>query len=449
MSKTQYLTVASLTKYLKQKFERDPYLERVYLIGEVSNYRNRQNSHQYFSLKDEKAKINAVMFKSAFQKLKFSPEEGMKVLVIGRISLYEATGQYQIYVEHMEPDGVGALYQALRERQEKLAVEGLFSGEKRALNKYPEKIAVVTSPSGAVIRDIMTTIKRRYPLVELTIFPTLVQGNQAAPDIVSSLKQADEGNFDTIILARGGGSIEDLWPFNEEIVVRTIYSLQTPLISSVGHETDTTLADLVADVRAATPTAAAELAVPNLQEEWLKLKEREQRLLTSMTTRMEKERTRLATVMESYVMKQPHRLYENYSLALDRQVIAFKQAMKNTLYDKEAQFQDVTHRLKQQQPKARIDLASQQADYLERQLLAAKDHYQQKKEQQFIELAAALDMLSPLKTMTRGYSYVTKDEKIVKSVKQVAPQDEMMIHVADGTIQSTVTTIQHTIEGEV
>jgi exodeoxyribonuclease VII large subunit len=279
-----YLTVTALTKYIKHKFEADPYLERVFLTGEISNFRMRPNAHQYFSLKDDKAKISAIMFKGAFNKLKFQPEEGMKVLVIGRISLYEPGGSYQIYIEHMEPDGVGALYQALEKRKKALQEEGLFKEAfKQPLVKYPKKIAVITSPSGAVVKDIITTTKRRYPIVQLVVFPTLVQGDKAADDIVKRIKEVDAlGDFDTMIVGRGGGSIEDLWPFNEERVVRAIFESRTPIISSVGHETDVTLADLVADVRAATPTAAAELATPVLREEILKIKEKESRLIQGM-----------------------------------------------------------------------------------------------------------------------------------------------------------------------
>jgi exodeoxyribonuclease VII large subunit len=220
-----YLTVTALTKYIKHKFEADPYLERVFLTGEISNFRMRPNAHQYFSLKDDKAKISAIMFKGAFNKLKFQPEEGMKVLVIGRISLYEPGGSYQIYIEHMEPDGVGALYQALEKRKKALQEEGLFKEAfKQPLVKYPKKIAVITSPSGAVVKDIITTTKRRYPIVQLVVFPTLVQGDKAADDIVKRIKEVDAlGDFDTMIVGRGGGSIEDLWPFNEERVVRAIF----------------------------------------------------------------------------------------------------------------------------------------------------------------------------------------------------------------------------------
>jgi len=258
----RYLSITAMTAYLKRKFDADPYLERVYLTGEISNFRLRPN-HQYFSLKDEHAKLSAVMFKGAFQKLSFQPEEGMKVLVIGRISLFESSGSYQLYIEHMEPDGVGALYQAYAQLKEKLAKEGLFQLPKQTLPAYPKRIAILTSPSGAVIRDIITTVRRRYPIVQLVLYPTVVQGEKAAGELIKNIQRVEEdGQFDTMIIGRGGGSIEDLWPFNDEHLARTIVAAKTPIISSVGHETDTTIADLVADVRAATPTAAAELAGP-------------------------------------------------------------------------------------------------------------------------------------------------------------------------------------------
>lgn len=268
----QYLTVTALTKYIKRKFDVDPYLGRIYLTGELSNFRLRANAHQYFSLKDDHAKISAIMFKGAFEKIKFTPEEGMKVLVTGRISLYEASGSYQIYVDSMQPDGIGALYQAYEQLKKKLTAEGLFNLPKKQLPMFPKRIAVVTSPSGAVIRDIITTVQRRFPIAQIVLFPALVQGDRAAADIVKQIERANEiGDFDTLIIGRGGGSIEDLWPFNEEAVARAIVNSDLPVISSVGHETDTTIADLVADVRAATPTAAAELAVPVLNDEILKI----------------------------------------------------------------------------------------------------------------------------------------------------------------------------------
>ena len=282
MTNDQYLTVSALTQYIKRKFDVDPYLHRVYVVGEISNFRLRVNGHQYFSIKDEQAKINVIMFKSAFAKVKFQPEEGMRVIVSGRISVYPGNGSYQLYVDSMQPDGVGALYQAYEQLKAKLDKEGLFKAPKQAIPRFPKKIAVVTSRSGAVIRDIITTVKRRYPIVQLVLFPVAVQGNEAAPNIAAQIKFINTlPDFDTIILGRGGGSIEDLWPFNEEVVARAIFESRIPTISSVGHETDTTIADLVADVRAATPTAAAELATPVLTDVLTDLQKTELRVINA------------------------------------------------------------------------------------------------------------------------------------------------------------------------
>lgn len=448
MSGNQYLTVTALTKYLKYKFDQDPYLQRVYLTGELSNFRLRPNAHQYFSLKDEKAKISAIMFKGAFQKLKFQPKEGMKVLVIGRVSLYEASGQYQIYVEHMEPDGIGALYQALAEMKEKLAKEGLFTAPKKSLTKFPKRIAVITSPSGAVIRDIMTTVKRRYPIVELVVFPTLVQGDKAAQSIVRNIHKVEErGDFDTMIVARGGGSIEDLWPFNEEIVARAIAEAETPVISSIGHETDTTIADLVADVRAATPTAAAELSVPNLSEELLKIKEKENRLLQAFIGQIRHKQQRLLRPLDSYVFKQPHRLYESVTLKLDRLLQQFQQNSEKVLMDKQKAAADLAHRLLMVQPKNQIVQSQQQLDFIKKQLLIEIGRRVEKSKKDLLQATSELDLLSPLKIMSRGYGYVTEEDKIIHSVNQLTPASHINIHFSDGVAEAKVLTIEEKKEG--
>ncbi|MDR2464909.1 MAG: exodeoxyribonuclease VII large subunit, partial [Streptococcaceae bacterium] len=269
-----FLTISEITNYLHAKFIRDPHLQKVVLLGEISNFRERPG-HQYFSLKDTGAVMSALMFAPQFKKVKFKVEEGMSVIVVGNIGLYRPQGKYQITIESMEPYGIGALFQAFEETKARLQKEGLFEERvKQAVPKFPTRIAVITSESGAVIEDIKTTIKRRYPIAELVLFPTVVQGAYSKQSIVDNLRKADEmGNFDTIILGRGGGSFEDLWSFNEEEVVRAIFEAKTPIISSVGHETDTTLADLVADLRAATPTAAAEMATPVLMDELRKISE--------------------------------------------------------------------------------------------------------------------------------------------------------------------------------
>ncbi|EOL47831.1 exodeoxyribonuclease VII large subunit [Enterococcus caccae] len=435
----QYLTVTALTKYLKRKFDADPYLERVYLTGEISNFRMRPNAHQYFSVKDDGAKISAIMFKSAFQKLKFQPKEGMKVLLVGRISLYESGGSYQIYVEHMEPDGVGALYQALAELREKLGKEGLFEGPKKLLPRYPKRIAIVTSPSGAVIRDIITTVKRRYPIAQLILFPTLVQGDRAADDIVRNIQRIEAlGTFDTMIIGRGGGSIEDLWPFNEEKVVRAIYQTKTPVISSVGHETDVTLADMVADVRAATPTAAAELAVPVLNEELLKIKERQTRLEQSFLYQLQQKNDRYQRLKNSYVFKQPDRLYEGQTIKLDRITQRLIQSMETVYHQKQRIAQEIIAGFRQQTPLGQIREGQQQLKFLNQSLHDRMERYMKDKEKQFTSAVQQLDLLSPLKIMGRGYSYTTKEQQVIKSVNELKPKEKIQIHYVDGTVDTVI-----------
>lgn len=439
---TDYLTVTALTKYLKRKFDADPYLERVYLTGEISNFRFRPNGHQYFSLKDEKAKIAAVMFRQAFDQLKFQPKEGMKVLVVGRISLYEASGQYQIYVDHMEPDGVGALYQALAEMREKLAKEGLFTAPKKTLPRFPKRIAVITSPSGAVIRDIITTVKRRYPIAELVLFPTLVQGEKAADDLVRNIQRAEAlGNFDTMIIARGGGSIEDLWPFNEERVARAIYAAEIPVISSVGHETDTTIADLVADVRAATPTAAAELAVPVLTEEILKIKERENALIQRFSALLRHKKQNYDNLAQSYIFKQPERLYQGFSMKLDLLEQRFAKESQELITNKKEQFVHFRHRLLLTAPKNQIRENQQTIRFLTKQLTERMGQIHLQKQQKLQTVIESLDLLSPLKTMSRGYTYTTKKNQVIKSVREIKAEDSLMIHFYDGQVEAVVNNI--------
>ena len=445
MSDSQdYLTVSALTQYIKRKFEVDPYLGKVYLTGEISNFRPRANAHQYFSLKDDHAKISAIMFRSAFAKVKFQPEEGMKVLVVGRIGLYEPSGSYQIYVERMEPDGVGALYQAYEQLKKKLATEGLFSAPKKALPRFPKRIAVVTSPSGAVIRDIITTTRRRFPIAQIVLYPAQVQGDAAAANIAQQINRANQaGNFDTLIIGRGGGSIEDLWPFNEEIVARAIADSALPVISSVGHETDTTIADLVADVRAATPTAAAELAVPVYNEVLLQLNQNRTRVFNAFQNIVQHDRQQLTKLMASYVFTQPNRLYEGYLQKLDFLMERLKQAGSQNVQQATQQSQRLTQRLAQQTPIHRVRQAETQVTNLQQRLQRGAQQVLTAKQQQFARAAQSLDLLSPLKIMGRGYAFVTTppDDKIVRSAQQLAPDATVQIHLADGQATAKITKV--------
>lgn len=438
----QYLTVSALTQYIKRKFEVDPYLGKVYLTGEVSNYRPRPNTHQYFSLKDDHAKISAIMFKSAFAKVKFQPEEGMKVLVVGRIGLYEPSGSYQIYVERMEPDGVGALYQAYEQLKKKLAAEGLFSAPKKPLPRFPKRIAVVTSRSGAVIRDIITTARRRFPIAQIVLFPAQVQGDAAAAEISRQIERANaQGDFDTLIIGRGGGSIEDLWPFNEEVVARAIAQSQLPVISSVGHETDTTIADLVADVRAATPTAAAELAVPVYNDVLLQLKQDQTRVLNAFQNLVQRDRQRLNKLTASYVFTQPNRLYEGYLQKLDFLNERLKQAGQNQLNIANQQYQRVFQQLRQQTPIHQVRQAQTQLANLEQRLNRSTQLVLRQKRQQLTQTVQSLDLLSPLKIMTSGYAFVTAEDQVIHGVKQLQPQQTVTIHMTDGEAEAQVTKI--------
>lgn len=444
MTNDQYLTVSALTQYIKRKFDVDPYLHRVYVVGEISNFRLRVNGHQYFSIKDEQAKINVIMFKSAFAKVKFQPEEGMRVIVSGRISVYPGNGSYQLYVDSMQPDGVGALYQAYEQLKAKLDKEGLFKAPKQAIPRFPKKIAVVTSRSGAVIRDIITTVKRRYPIVQLVLFPVAVQGNEAAPNIAAQIKFINTlPNFDTIILGRGGGSIEDLWPFNEEVVARAIFESRIPTISSVGHETDTTIADLVADVRAATPTAAAELATPVLTDVLTDLQKTELRVINAFKNILKIKQQQARQLENSYIFQEPQRLYEGYVQNVDQLAERLRNAQKQYLADRSAELVKLQHRLLVNNPQNQFDLATQKVGYLREQLLSVITRRFTQSQTQMQKLVAALDNLSPLRIMSRGYTYVTKNEQVVNSVEKLSVNDAIKLNFSDGSADAIIKTINN------
>ncbi|AOW73668.1 exodeoxyribonuclease VII large subunit [Pediococcus acidilactici] len=444
MTNDQYLTVSALTQYIKRKFDVDPYLHRVYVVGEISNFRLRVNGHQYFSIKDEQAKINVIMFKSAFAKVKFQPEEGMRVIVSGRISVYPGNGSYQLYVDSMQPDGVGALYQAYEQLKAKLDKEGLFKAPKQAIPRFPKKIAVVTSRSGAVIRDIITTVKRRYPIVQLVLFPVAVQGNEAAPNIAAQIKFINTlPNFDTIILGRGGGSIEDLWPFNEEVVARAIFESRIPTISSVGHETDTTIADLVADVRAATPTAAAELATPVLTDVLTDLQKTELRVINAFKNILKIKQQQARQLENSYIFQEPQRLYEGYVQNVDQLTERLRNAQKQYLADRSAELVKLQHRLLVNNPQNQVDLATQKVGYLREQLLSVITRRFTQSQTQMQKLVAALDNLSPLRIMSRGYTYVTKNEQVVNSVEKLSVNDAIKLNFSDGSADAIIKTINN------
>ncbi|KRN88670.1 exodeoxyribonuclease VII large subunit [Ligilactobacillus ceti] len=441
-TKQNYLTVSALTQYVKRKFTADPYLKRVYVTGEISNFRMRPK-HQYFSLKDDKAVIDAVMYKWNFSKLKFNLEEGMNVLAIGYIDVYPQNGNYQFYIEDIQPDGVGALYQAYNQLKAKLAQDGLFALPKKPLPKFPKKIAVITSPSGAVIRDIINTVRRRYPIAQIVLFPAVVQGNNAAPSLVKQIQQVNEiGGFDTIIIGRGGGSIEDLWAFNEEPVARAIVASQIPVISSVGHETDTTIADLVADQRAATPTAAAELAVPVLTEEVWKLEQQRNRLIQALKRKIDLLNARLNQSLQSYLFMQPTRLYEAYLQRIDNLTIRNQQAVAALLRNKQQAYFQQQAQLQTVDQRQKIQQLHDKIAYQEEFLMRNVERLLHDKKQAFANQCQALDMLSPLKIMGKGYLYATYDHQVVTSVADLTLEQDLDLYLQDGQATATIKEIK-------
>ena len=437
----EYVTVSALTKYIKYKFDKDPHLGRVYLTGEISNFRLRP-THQYFSLKDENAIISATMFQSVFKKIQFRPEEGMKVLVIGKVSVFEKSGQYQINIEHMEPDGVGALYLAYEQLKKKLEAEGLFSLPKKPIPQFPKKIAILTSESGAVIQDIQTTVARRFPIVQLVLYPTVVQGVHAVNSILKNLDLVEQEDYDVVIIGRGGGSIEDLWAFNEEPVVRRVAELSIPVISSVGHETDTTLIDFVSDMRAATPTAAAEIATPVLMEIHQQLRNLQTRLEQALTRQLQIKRERMQALANASIFQNPERIYQIYQQRVDQLEMRLQQMMQQSVQQKRQQLLKNQHRLELGSPSRRVQTEKQALQYLAKRLEQAQIQLMKDKKQQFQRAIQQLDLLSPLKIMNRGYGILQQEETIIKSVDQLEVEQELTIQLVDGTVRSKVTSVE-------
>ncbi|MGU5502487.1 exodeoxyribonuclease VII large subunit [Streptococcus anginosus] len=437
---TEYLPVSTLTKYLKLKFDKDPYLERVYLTGQVSNFRRRPN-HQYFSLKDEKAVIQATIWGGVYKKLGFDLEEGMKINVIGRVQLYEPSGSYSIIIEKAEPDGIGALAIQFEQLKKKLGEEGLFEERfKQALPQIPKKIGVVTSPSGAVIRDIITTVSRRFPGVEIILYPTKVQGEGASAEVAENIRRANERNdLDVLIIGRGGGSIEDLWAFNEEVVVRAIFESHIPIISSVGHETDTTLADFVADRRAATPTAAAELATPVTKLDLLAhLQQQQNRLAAAMSNRLTYNRERLAKLSQSVIFRQPERLYDSYLQKLDQLNLRLKQKIREYYNEKVQRARLLQHRLEALAPLRQVQIYQERVAQLERLLRSNMAVVYDHKVAEVKRLSDALLMLDTSRIVARGYAIVKKDEQVLESIEKVNKKDQLTILMRDGQIEVEV-----------
>lgn len=399
MDPAKYLTVSALTKYIKYKFDSDEHLKTVFLKGEISNFKRHTTGHMYFSVKDENSKINAIMFGANAKNLNFNPIDGSMVLMIGRISVYESTGNYQIYVEEMLEDGVGNLYIEFEKLKAKLAAEGLFDPiNKKALPKIPKRIGIVTAATGAAIKDILSTIKRRFPICETILFPCLVQGDGAKDDIVRNIKLAENYNVDLLIVGRGGGSIEDLWPFNEEIVARAIFASSIPIISAVGHEVDFTIADFVADLRAPTPTGAAEMAVPNIVEVLKYINQLQIRINKSIIEKVNYQKYYLDKFKNSFVLKSPMIMYEN-------------KMQKVSLYNEKIRTIIIN----------RLD----------------------KKTLMFHNLIEKLRLVNPLNILERGYSVVYKNDIVINDVKKLKKSDSIDVIFINGKIKATVMEVEN------
>ena len=436
----KYLSVTTLTKYLKMKFDKDPYLERVYLTGQVSNFRKRP-THQYFSLKDDHAVIQATIWSGIYQKLGFDLEEGMKINVIGRVQVYEPSGSYSIIIEKAEPDGVGALAIQFEQLKKKLTEEGLFQERfKQPLPQFAKRIGVVTSRSGAVIRDIITTVSRRFPGVDILLYPTKVQGDGAAEEIARNITRANQcEDLDVLIIGRGGGSIEDLWAFNEEIVVRAIFESRLPIISSVGHETDVTLADFVADRRAATPTAAAELATPVTKLDLLThLQNQEKRMTTAVQNVLFKKKEALKKCSQSVIFRQPERLYDGYLQRLDQLQLRLKQSLRTRISDNKQLVQARTHQLVQLSPVTKIQRYQDRLGQLDKLLRSQMALVYDAKVAEVKRLSEALLMLDTSRIVARGYAIVKKEESVVDSVENLKKKDQVTLLMRDGQVELEV-----------
>lgn len=436
----KYLSVTTLTKYLKMKFDKDPYLERVYLTGQVSNFRKRP-THQYFSLKDDHAVIQATIWSGIYQKLGFDLEEGMKINVIGRVQVYEPSGSYSIIIEKAEPDGVGALAIQFEQLKKKLTEEGLFQERfKQPLPQFAKRIGVVTSRSGAVIRDIITTVSRRFPGVDILLYPTKVQGDGAAEEIARNIARANQrDDLDLLIIGRGGGSIEDLWAFNEEIVVRAIFESRLPVISSVGHETDVTLADFVADRRAATPTAAAELATPVTKLDLLAhLQNQEKRMATAVRNVLSKKQESLKKCSQSVIFRQPERLYDGYLQRLDQLQLRLKQSLRTRISDNKQVVQTRTHQLVQLSPVTKIQRYQDRLSQLDKLLRSQMALVYDAKVAEVKRLSEVLLMLDTSRIVARGYAIVKKEESVVDSVENLKKKDQVTLLMRDGRVELEV-----------
>lgn len=395
------MTVTELTKYIKKRLESDKLLNSLLITGEISNFHHHSSGHMYFTLKDDNSRLKSVMFRSINQNLKFQPEGGMEVVASGYVSLYESRGQYQLYVQNLQPEGIGALHIAFEQLKEKLQKEGLFAEKyKQDIPQFPQKVGVITSSTGAAIRDILSVIQRRFMGVSILIAPATVQGEKAVPDLMESLEILNQqDDVDVIIIGRGGGSIEDLWAFNDENLARAIFSSQTPIISAVGHETDYTISDFVADLRAPTPSAAGELVVSNQEEIKRYLNKLTDNLIQNIEQKLKNCHNQLDNLMQRHIFLQPKRQLKDWKQRID-------------------------------------ELKERLINLMERRLNLAQERLNSK--------IGKLDTLSPLSTLSRGYSYCRKrgEKESLSSVVEVETGDRLELFLSDGKLETEVISIK-------
>ena len=412
----EYITVSKVTDYIGELIGSDSNLKNVFIKGELSNVKLYRSGHLYFTLKDEESQIRGVMFGARY-KLKFKPKDGMKVLIEGKIEVYKNYGTYQLYVSEISKDGIGDLHRKYEELKEKLNKEGLFDdSHKKKIPNFPKRIGVVTAANGAAIRDIITTIKRRWPLCEVLLFPSLVQGDKAAENIVYQIKRSEKFNLDTLIVGRGGGSIEDLWSFNEEIVARAIYDCNTPVISAVGHEIDFTIADFVADFRAATPTAAAEIAVPPYEEIKNGINQLSLRANLAINKTLDENKSKLDNIVSKQLFKAPCELYAPKEMMLDNVVRRLQHSSESLIM----------------RNKNKLDLLKNS------NVLKNPENIIKNQKENYLLQLSKLEILNPLNTLKRGYTLAKIEGKVVSSAKQLKSGDDLEVEFEDGNVNTKV-----------
>lgn len=433
-----YISVEDLNHYIQSKFTTDLKLRKVFVRGEVSNCKNHNSGHVYFTLKDENSRINCVCFKGHASKLDFIIENGMEILIIGKVEVFQSAGTYQIYVEQATPDGIGSLHIQFEKLKNNLLKEGLFDQEhKKEIPKFPNRIAVLTAYPSAAVMDILKTISNRFPATRVFVFPIPVQGKNAHLDISNTLLKVDNMNFSSIILARGGGSIEDLWNFNEENLIRTIFDCRTPVISGIGHETDITLCDFVSDIRATTPTGAAVIATPNCVELIQNVEQTKSQLITIMKNKLETQNHKLSSVSSSHFFRNPETLIYQKRMTFDHLNDQFKSSFNNIFINNKNSFQFTNQQLLNV-INIKIVTLQNSIELQKSKLIQTHSNYLIKNQNNFTQVIAKLDALSPLKILNRGYSVVSKEGQLIRSKENLKNNDIVKIKFHDGDVDATI-----------